>query len=66
MNKEFGEELAVRTSQVEAIIGKYLPKEEGCQKTVIEAMNYTGRRETTAPPADVGNLPHVRRSVRGD
>ncbi len=43
MNKEFGEELAVRTSQVEAIIGKYLPKEEGCQKTVIEAMNYSVR-----------------------
>ncbi len=41
MNKEFNEELAVRTSRVETIIGRYLPKEEGYQKTVIEAMNYS-------------------------
>lgn len=34
-------ELAARTGQVEEIIGQYLPKEEGYQKTVVEAMNYS-------------------------
>ncbi|MCI8496030.1 MAG: polyprenyl synthetase family protein [Lachnospiraceae bacterium] len=41
MNKEFCEELAARTKQVEAVIEKYLPKAEGHQKTVVEAMNYS-------------------------
>ena len=41
MNKEFCEELAARTKQVEAVIEKYLPKVEGHQKTVVEAMNYS-------------------------
>lgn len=34
-------ELAARTQQIEAVIAGYLPKEEGYQKTVIEAMNYS-------------------------
>lgn len=34
-------ELAEHTSQVEAIITKYLPEEAGYQKTVMEAMNYS-------------------------
>lgn len=34
-------ELAEHTSQVEAIIKKYLPEEAGYQKTVMEAMNYS-------------------------
>ena len=34
-------ELAARAKQVEAVIAAYLPKEEGYQKTVIEAMNYS-------------------------
>lgn len=37
----FNEELAVKVSEIEAIIRKYLPKEEGYQKTVAEAMNYS-------------------------
>lgn len=41
MNKDFREEMAARIGQVQAIIEKYLPKEEGRQKTVIEAMNYS-------------------------
>ncbi len=41
MNKEFCEELAARTKQVEAVIEKYLPKAEGHQRTVVEAMNYS-------------------------
>lgn len=41
MNKDFSEEMAGRVEQVQAIIEKYLPKEEGSQKTVIEAMNYS-------------------------
>lgn len=37
----FKEELAERVEKVEEIIKKYLPLEEGYQKTVIEAMNYS-------------------------
>ncbi|HBA69712.1 MAG TPA: farnesyl-diphosphate synthase [Lachnospiraceae bacterium] len=37
----FNEELAARTEGIEKIIRKYLPKEEGYQKTVMEAMNYS-------------------------
>ena len=38
---EIREEIKKRTDAVEKIIIKYLPKEEGYQKTVIEAMNYS-------------------------
>ena len=38
---EIREEIEKRTLQVEEIIIKYLPKEEGYQKSVIEAMNYS-------------------------
>lgn len=38
LNKNVLEE---RTKQIEEIICRYLPKEEGNQKTVIEAMNYS-------------------------
>lgn len=41
MNRDFREEVKARTGQVEKIIEKYLPREEGYQKTVIEAMNYS-------------------------
>lgn len=34
-------EIAARTERVEAVIARYLPKEEGYQKTVISAMNYS-------------------------
>lgn len=37
----FDEKLADTAKEVENIIKKYLPKEEGYQKTVIEAMNYS-------------------------
>ncbi|MEY8517745.1 polyprenyl synthetase family protein [Lachnospiraceae bacterium 29-84] len=32
---------AARVAQIEEVISKYLPKEEGLQKTVISAMNYS-------------------------
>lgn len=38
---EFKEELEQRVSYIEDVIRQYLPKEEGFQKTVIEAMNYS-------------------------
>ncbi len=41
MSNDFKEEIIARTKQMEAVIERYLPKEEGCQKTVIEAMNYS-------------------------
>ena len=41
MNSNFKEELQLRVGEIEKIIYKYLPKEEGFAKTVIEAMNYS-------------------------
>lgn len=41
MSNDFKEEIIARTEQIEAVVERYLPKEEGCQQTVIEAMNYS-------------------------
>lgn len=35
------EELGLRAKHVEDVLGMYLPKEEGLQKTIFEAMNYS-------------------------
>lgn len=40
-NEELMKQLTEKTDQVEQIIKEYLPKEEGFQKTVLEAMNYS-------------------------
>ncbi len=40
---EMREELKKRTGEVEAVVESYLPKEEGYQKTIFEAMNYSMR-----------------------
>ena len=37
----FKDELKARTERVEKILKKFLPAEEGYQKKVIEAMNYS-------------------------
>lgn len=37
----FKDELAARIAEIERIIRQYLPKEEGYQRTVAEAMNYS-------------------------
>ena len=37
------EELKKRTGEVEAVVDSYLPEEEGHQKTIFEAMNYSVR-----------------------
>ena len=37
----FDEELKEKTLRTEAVLKAYMPKEEGFQKTVIEAMNYS-------------------------
>ena len=37
----FEDELKLRTEAVNEIVEKYLPKEEGLQKTVLSAMNYS-------------------------
>ena len=55
---DFKTEMAERTAQIEQIIKKYLPKEEGYQKTIMEAMNYSVLAG--------GNLPPVWRKIRGD
>lgn len=38
---EIKTEIATRVEQIENIIRQYLPKEEGYQKTIFEAMNYS-------------------------
>lgn len=38
---DFNEELRARTKHVNAVIRDYLPEEEGFQKTLLEAMNYS-------------------------
>ena len=40
---EMHEELKKRTGEVEAVIERYLPEEEGHQKIIFEAMNYSVR-----------------------
>lgn len=37
----FKEELQKKTQEIEELLGHYLPKEEGFQKIVLEAMNYS-------------------------
>ena len=39
----FSEELKKRTEEIEGILERYLPREEGFQRTVLEAMNYSVR-----------------------
>lgn len=39
--QEFQRTLKEKTAEIEEILKKYLPKEEGYQRTVIEAMNYS-------------------------
>lgn len=38
---DFKNELSNRVAEIEALLKEYLPKEEGLQKTVIEALNYS-------------------------
>jgi len=38
---EYSKELQKRTEQIEQILLDYLPKEEGTQKLIVEAMNYS-------------------------
>lgn len=38
---EIKTEIAARVEQIETIIRQYLPMEEGYQKTIFEAMNYS-------------------------
>lgn len=40
---EIKKEIAKRTEEIEKVIERYLPAEEGFQKTVMEAMNYSIR-----------------------
>lgn len=37
----FNEELRHKAEQIETMIGRYLPREEGYQKVVLQAMNYS-------------------------
>ena len=62
---DINKEIAEHTTQVEAIITKYLPKESGYQKTVMEAMNYSflAGGKAAAANADAGDLQAVWRKL---
>ena len=59
----FNLEMEKRQEKITGILECYLPKEEGFQKTVLEAMNYSMRAGGKTPPAasDAGDLPDVWR-----
>ncbi len=40
---EFQERLEEKVSHINGVLESYLPEEEGFQKTVLEAMNYSVR-----------------------
>lgn len=39
--QRFQRELENRVKEIEAVLKKYMPQESGCQKTVLEAVNYS-------------------------
>lgn len=39
--RDFEKEIKEKAVQIEAILASYLPAEEGCQRTLFEAMNYS-------------------------
>ena len=65
---ELREQLLQYTKETEDVVYSFLPKEEGHQKTIFEAMNYSGEgwREAAAPSADAGGLPAVWRNREGN
>ena len=38
---DFEKQLQEKIAQIEALLQAYLPKEEGYQRTILEAMNYS-------------------------
>ncbi len=41
MRMNFNQELQNKVNEIEGILKKYIPKEEGSQRTIMEAMNYS-------------------------
>ena len=68
MSSTFKEEMEQAVRDTETAVYKYLPAEEGPQKTIFEAMNYSmkagGKR--IRPLLDAGDIPDVRRRGGGD
>ena len=64
----FEAELKENVARVKTILRRYLPPEEGFQKTLLEAMNYSmlsgGKR--LRPSYDAENLRNVWREKPGD
>ena len=60
----FEDELKQKVQETEKTVYEFLPEEEGFQKTILEAMNYSmkagGKR--LRPLIDGGDLPDVRRN----
>ena len=58
-------EIQTRVDEIEQIIKRYLPEEEGWQKTIMEAM-YSCRWKKTSPDVDVGDLSSVWWKIKSD
>ena len=56
-------EIQTRVDEIEQIIKRYLPAEEGYQKTIME---YSCRRKKTSPDVDVGDLSSVWWKIKSD
>ena len=64
----FNDEMKKRVTEIKSIIEKYLPQEEGFQRTLLEAVNYSmlvgGKKAASA--SDAADLCDVWRQERGD
>ena len=64
---ELREQLLQYTKETEDVVYSFLPKEEGHQKTIFEAMNYSVKAGGRAAScADAGGLPAVWRNREGN
>ena len=59
---QFEQELKEKTAEVEALLERMLPEEEGLQKTIFSAMRYSLMAGGKNPPfIDCRNVPFFRR-----
>lgn len=61
----FDEQMKKRVTEIKSIIQKYLPQEEGVQRTLLEAVNYSmlvgGKK--SPPASDAAGVCDVRRKI---
>ena len=57
-----------KTAQIEQILKAYLPRVQGYQEVIMDAMSYSmlAGGKASAPNADAGDIPDVWRNGQGD